>query len=286
MGRQFLARAALLAVAGCVIWPQGGSAGGPWLGKPKAVSKEDWDAAQGKPTGPKDLRVSLQDHYIGGIDRVWWLIISGPPTNKFHYGFLMVPGNGTELHGNYEVKDGLAYFKGTEWDGTSFPDGKVKKDQAKGTPVRLALNFRRLDDKTYFNVLCRNDKGHYLYERKWFFPVANDWKLQEHHRLSFTLKEATDLKLTFLVNAELTRWDDTIKELTKQSFKETVSYDAEEKFWRSSKNQPGWLPTILRRLDGKVSAKELPDCFLLDTGSGFGAARGFSFGAPPKWGNP
>src|SRR5262245_20000091 len=101
---------------------------GPLLGKPKQISEEDWKNAKDKSTGDKDLRLADGGHYIGGIDRIWWLVVTGPPTNKFHYYFAMLPGAGTEMHGTYEVKEGLAWFNGTKGKGSG-PDGQIDKKE-------------------------------------------------------------------------------------------------------------------------------------------------------------
>src|SRR5262245_48996468 len=104
--------------------------------KPKQVSDEDWNNAKSPSMGGKDLRLADGGQYIGGIDRLWWLVVTGPPSQKFHYLFLELPGvGGVEVQGTYEVKDGLAWFQGTRWTGQE-AKGQVDK-KGPGTPMRF-----------------------------------------------------------------------------------------------------------------------------------------------------
>ncbi len=272
----------LLLLSLCLAVPLIASAGlTPLTGKPKAVSEEDWKNAQGKPSGEKDLRVVGGGHYIGGIDRDWALVITGPPTNKVFYSFQMLPGPGHEFQGTYEVKEGLAWFNGQYAELKDLP-GKPPDKKVPGTTRRFALNFRHLDDKTYFNLVCKDAKGNYQYERRWFQPDEKEWIPLRDHKLTFTPQESTDKQLKFKVNAEITRWDDKGKKPDRHFFEIMVTYNDQETYWVTPPGQPVWLPTVLRPHGGKMSAKELPECFHLHLG-GFGQVSGFVFDEPPKW---
>src|SRR5262249_44527058 len=160
-------------------------------------SEEDWKNANEKSMGGKDLRLADGGNYIGGIDRVWWLVVTGPPSNKFHYHFAMLPaGNGTELKGTYEVKEGLAWFRGTIWKGPA-QNGEMDTTGA-GTPIRFALNYRHLGGKVYFNLLCKDAKGNYQYEHRWFRPDAKEWIPVERRTMTFTPQEVTDTQARFM----------------------------------------------------------------------------------------
>lgn len=284
--KRMLTRGMVLTLVCCLIGPLLGSAGLPSKEKPKAVSAEDWKNAQGQPAGDKDLRLATGGHYYGGYDRAWWLVITGPPAGKFHYGSLTIPGQGIEVVGTYAIKDGLAWFSGTQWLGASLPGEQVNKNDP-GVPLRFALNYRHLDGETFFNLLCKNGKGEYEYERKWFAPMLDEWKLQEHHKLTFILKEKSDKQLKFLVKGELTRWNGEANKLVVQPIDVTAAYTLAEKqgvvqeYWYG-KDAPAWLPLVLRPHGAKASAKEPPACFHLDSGYYYGAAHGFSTNGPPK----
>jgi hypothetical protein len=265
-----------------MMLPQFASAGlMPFTVKPKQISDEDWKNAKGMRTGAKDLRLADGGHYIGGIDRVWWLVMTGPPTSKFHYHFAMLPGKGVELQGTYEVKDGLAWFSGTmTGDPTVNP---MAKQNDRASPVRLALNYQIIGGKPHFNLLGKNDKGNYQYERKWFQPSAKDWIPLEHHKLTFVPTVQNEKQLKFKVKAELTRWDATGKKPDRHFFDVTAEYMFNQSHWYKSQKQPGWLPLVLRPSDGKFG-KELPPSFHLHA-SHFGDVHGFTFGDAPKWDN-
>lgn len=268
-----------LVIAGILMLPLLCSAGlMPFTQKPKQITDEDWKNAKGMRTGDKDLRLADGGHYIGGIDRVWWLVMTGPPTSKFHYHFAELPGvSALEIEGKYELKDGLAWFSGLQSGNKGVP--QVAQPKA----IRFALNYHILNGKPYFNLLCKDDKGNYQYERKWFQSNAKDWIPTEHHKITFVPKETTDKSLKLLAKAELTRWDATGTKPEKHHLEVTATYNFNQSHWYKAQQQPGWLPQWLKPSDGKFG-KELPPCFHIQLGH-WGDVHGFAFGDAPKWDN-
>jgi hypothetical protein len=255
----------------------------PLTERPEQVSEQDWQNARGMRTGDKDLRLAAGGHYVGGLDRVWWLVVTGPPASKFQYSFMTIPGIVMELQGTYEVKEGLAWFSGTRQTGETDVQGNlIDKKQLPGKPIRFALNYRILAGKPYFNLLCQDDKGHYQYERRWFRADARQWLPLEQHKMTFIPKETGDKQLKFLVKAELTRWDEQGKKLDPHFKEVTATYQRNGDFWYKSPNQPDWLALVLRPSDGNIGGEKLPACFHLET-QHFGRVHGFDFANPPSW---
>src|SRR5262245_12163826 len=168
--------------------------------KPK-VDAEDLKLAEGKRKDDTDLRCLDGGSFIGGIDRAWSLLISGPPRRRFYYSF--VGTSSTKLEGVYEAKDNLAVFTGTLTTGPVFDSDKRKP---KSTPVRFGLNYSFIGDKVYFNLL-RPDEGKYNYQRQWFAKTDDKWQLREEQRLIFVPKKGADREITLDVTGQRTVWE-------------------------------------------------------------------------------
>ena len=237
--------------------------------RPSVVDKTDWASAQGKRSGDDDLRCVDGGSYIGGINRQWFLVISGPRRKRFYYSFDSMIGK-KSFAGSYATKNGLALFTG---------ELKATPRRDKTQMLRVGLNYRTFGKRVAFNVLWRDKAGNYQYERKWFRRKGKEWLPGEHHRLTFTPKKETAERLNFAVKGEITRWADGGRK-RRQAIDHLAVYQKENaKYWRKERKQPSWLPHILQ----PHGAGAKPVGFHLGLPH-FGWVRGFVFDAPPPTG--
>ena len=120
----------------------------PLPDNPFKLDAEELKLVEGKRTGDDDLRGQVSGKYIGGIDREWALVVSGPPLRRFHYYFTEFAS--LRVEGTYEAKHGLAVFTGTATSAPIFDKAKAK---AGPIAVRFALTYLHVGDKVHFNVL-------------------------------------------------------------------------------------------------------------------------------------
>jgi len=114
---------------------------------------------------PREIACEEKDHYIGGIDRIYTLKVSGARDRKWEYTFKLAPGVDLEgkinASGTYEQTAGLAIFT-----------GKVN-----GADVRFGLNYGFPCAALQFNGFFPDEENKRLrYRRQWFHKVGADWK--------------------------------------------------------------------------------------------------------------
>ena len=252
---------------------------GPFPSMLKLGTKEDQALAKGAPTKGTDLRCHESHSYIGGIDRHWGILISGPPRNRVHYKFIQFRTH--EFRGTYQVKNGLAFFSGKQTVGPMiFQQGKPKQ-KPQITSKMFALNYKHINKKTHFNLLIRDGKGNYRYKRQWFrSDDKGGWELEQELDLTFTPVKQTKKELVFEVTGSQSRWTDKDKRQVRE-IQEGLSFvNRENKFWYRNNANPAWAPHVLRPSEGDTT--KMPIGFHLGI-SHFGWVRGFDLSEPPKW---
>ncbi len=252
-------------------------------GFPKGVDEQDWKLAKGERVNDSDLRCIHTDHYIGGIDRHWALVMSGPPRNRFHYTFIEF--REVTLRGTYEVQNGMVVFTGSH--STAPGPFEKKKRPTQTRPIRFSLNFRLEKDKVYFNVLQRDKKGNYQFQRKWFRSVGKDkWQPDQEMRITFIPQKKTKKSATFRIKGEWLHWPAGENQPQQKEIDKVVEYKNQGGvYWSQSPfltKTNYWLPTVLRPSNNSTQLEEWP-AFYHQGHNHFGWALGFTYNAPPKW---
>jgi hypothetical protein len=252
------------------IWPGG------WKG-----DREDLKQAAGKRANNQDLRCLHTGQYIGGIDRHWGLMVTGPPRHKFAYTFIEL--HRLDLAGKYQVKDGLAIFTGSKTQGLPLFE---KSDQKKPitTPIRFALNYDFLGDDVHFNLILRGKDGKYHYQRKWYRPTGDKgWEPLQEFRWTCIPRQRGEKTFALHYQGEWLYWPPGEKQPKRKVIDERIEYTNQDgKYWYKAKPTPDWASWILRPSTGTTQGVEEPHAYHLGT-EHFGWARGFTFDDPPEW---
>lgn len=142
---------------------------------------------------PRDIACEAADHYVGGIDRIYSLKITGPKEKKWEYSFMLAPvvnGETLKASGTYELMDDLAIFTGKD------------KQEA----MRFGVNYGFLDGKVQFNGFFPKDEQTLQYRRQWFHKVGADWKPLAELKLTMPRTVPTGEKWTVPLKGEFIEW--------------------------------------------------------------------------------
>jgi hypothetical protein len=157
----------------------------------------------------KSIECKDAGHYIGGIDRVYKLYISGPKDRKWDYTFEMLPASEGKITagGTYELVDDLAIFT-----------GKSNKSD-----IRFGINYGFPGGKVEFNGFFAAGDQELRYHRRWFRKGGDQWKPAEEITLSMPRALPKGNPWQVLFKGEHVVWDAMGKE-KRETIEKTVGY--------------------------------------------------------------
>lgn len=211
---------------------------------------------------PADIQCQDQAKYIGGIDRAYSLVISGPKEKTWKYTFEMLPGlEKRTLAGTYELADGLAIFT-----------GKVNGKE----DVRFGLNYGLVNGQIGFNGFFPVSGESLAFSRRWYAQEKGVWKPARQVTIEMARVTPAGEEWKVGMNVERIVWDAT-GQPKRERHQDQVSYRfngaAYTRQAGAKKELEGIVPDVLvpRLEQGKLQA-----VLLGLTGGPDGFLRGFS----------